>query len=312
MKHTFKITFLMILIFFATQLIGLAITSKYIHVEEHIDPETSIAVKEIVSEDLPYDIKRPQMEQSYSYLWILLSVLIGTALLLILIKFRRIGLWKIWFFLAVFFTMTIAFSAFMPQQIAAILALALAIIKIYKPMPIIHNLTEVFIYGGIAAVFVPIMNIFAAFMLLVLISIYDIIAVRQTKHMVTLAKFQAETNVFAGLFLPYDGKGKFQTKQQGQTKEQGIMHGKDDGRVAVLGGGDIGFPLLFAGAVLKDLMLVNSFALGFLKSLIVPVFAAIALSYLLFKGEKGKFYPAMPYLSIGCIAGYLAVLLLSM
>src|SRR3989338_3134902 len=96
MKHTFKITILMIFIFFAAQVIGLAITSKYIHVEERIDPETNIAVKEIVSEDLPYDIKRPQMEQSYSYLWILLSVLIGTALLLILIKFRRIGLWKIW------------------------------------------------------------------------------------------------------------------------------------------------------------------------------------------------------------------------
>ena len=310
MKHTFKITLLLIFIFFAAQVIGLAITSKYIHVEEHIDPETNVAVKEIVPEDLPYSLERPQMEQSYAYIWILLSVLVGTAFLLILIKFKRIGLWKLWFFLAVFFTMAIAFSAFLPQYISAILALILAVIKIYKPMPLIHNITEVFIYGGIAAVFVPVINIFAAFMLLILISIYDIIAVRQTKHMVTLAKFQAETNVFAGLFLPYDGKGKYQIKNQAQTKEQGILKGKDDGRVAVLGGGDIGFPLLFAGVAMKSIFLYNSLAIGFLKSLIIPFFATIALSYLLINGKKDKFYPAMPYLSFGCFAGYAVVLLL--
>ena len=305
MKHTLKITFLLLFIFFITQVTGLAIVGKYVHVEEHIDPETNLAVKEVVSEDLPYNLERPQIEQSSSYIWIMAAVLIGTALLLILIRLGKIGwwFWKLWFFLAVFFTMAIAFSAFIQQNIAALLAFILAIMKVYKPTPIIQNFTEVFIYGGLAAIFVPVINIFAAFMLLIIISVYDVIAVRRTKHMVTLAKFQAKTNVFAGLFLPYN-KGAV------SPQPKGILHDKEKGRIAVLGGGDIGFPLLFAGVVLKELMLESAFPLGFLKSMIVPVFATIALSYLLVKGEKDKFYPAMPYISAGCFLGYLIVFML--
>ena len=303
MKHTLKITLLLILFFFIAQFVGLAIVSKYIHVEERVDPATSLPVKEVIAEDLQFNLERPQVEQSSSYIWIIAAILIGTVILLVLIKFKRVMLWKLWFFLAVFFTMAIAFSAFIPQKIAAMLSFALAVIKVYKPVPIVQNFTEIFIYGGLAAIFVPVINIFAAFMLLIIISIYDIIAVRQTKHMVTLAKFQAKTNVFAGLFMPY-GQGK------ASAKEQGIIPGKDNGRIAVLGGGDIGFPLLFAGVVLKELMLESAFPLGFLKSLIIPVFATIALSYLLVKGEKDKFYPAMPYISAGCFLGYLTVFMI--
>ncbi|MEK6949060.1 MAG: presenilin family intramembrane aspartyl protease [Nanoarchaeota archaeon] len=305
MKHTLKITFLLILIFFTAQVVGLAIIGKYVHVEEYIDPATSLPVKEVIAKDLPYSLERPQIEQSSSYIWITAAILIGTALLLILIRLGKIGwwFWKLWFFLAVFLTMAVAFSAFIQQQIALLLAFALAAIKVYKPTPIVQNFTEVFIYGGLAAIFVPVINIFAAFMLLIIISIYDIIAVRHTKHMVKLAKFQAKTNVFAGLFMPYGHKAI-------SPQAKGILHDKEKGRIAVLGGGDIGFPLLFAGVVLKGLMLENLFPLGFLKSLIVPVFAAIALSYLLVKGGKDKFYPAMPYISAGCFLGYLIVFML--
>lgn len=302
MKHTLKVTFLLISIFLITQVTGLAIIGKYVHVEERIDPTTSLPVKEIIAEDLPYSLERPQIEQSSSYIWIISAILIGTAILLVLIKFKRIMLWKLWFFLAVFFTMAIAFSAFIQQNIAALLAFILAIMKVYKPTPIIQNFTEVFIYGGLAAIFVPVINIFAAFMLLILISIYDIIAVRRTKHMVTLAKFQAKTNVFAGLFVPYN-------KGAASPQAKGILHDKEKGRIAVLGGGDIGFPLLFAGVVLKDLMLESAFPVGFLKTMIVPIFATIALSYLLVKGEKDKFYPAMPYISAGCFVGYFIILI---
>ncbi len=361
MKHTLKITFLLILFFFTAQFVGLAIVSRYIHVEERIDPATSLPVREVIAEDLPYELERPQVEQSSSYIWIMSAVIIGTLLLLAIIKFRKkinavvwwvllavlildmlftffnmpkaienielrlrlitrllieiallyilirskekFDVWKFWFFLAVSLAMTIAFSAFMRQEIAALLAFAMAVLKVYKPVRIMQNAAEIFIYGGLAAIFVPVINIFAAFMLLILISVYDIIAVRQTKHMVTLAKFQAKANVFAGLFLPYN-QGK------APAKEQGIIPGKDKERIAVLGGGDIGFPLLFAGVVLKDLMLESAFPVGFLKSLIVPVFATIALSYLLVKGKKDKFYPAMPYISAGCFLGYLIVLML--
>ncbi|MBU90521.1 hypothetical protein CMO94_03170 [Candidatus Woesearchaeota archaeon] len=295
MKHTLKITLLLVFIFFITQIIGLSITNKY------IDHKTIAETGKVTFEALPYNLERPQIEESTSYIWIFSAIIIGTLLMLILIKFRKMGLWKLWFFLAVFSTMAIAFSAFIPQTIAAILALILALIKVYKPTTTLQNLTEIFIYGGLAAIFVPIMNIFAVFTLLILISIYDIIAVRHTKHMVTLAKFQAKSNVFAGLLIPYS---------KGKIAHKGIIEKKGMGKIAVLGGGDIGFPLIFAGVVMKGLMLNNPELIGFLKTLIIPVFVSLALLYLLVKSEKNKFYPAMPYLTSGCVIGYLVVLLL--
>ncbi|MBI2208186.1 hypothetical protein HYU50_01710 [Candidatus Woesearchaeota archaeon] len=302
MKHTLRITLLLALIFFITQVIGLAVTNKYILTREYIDPETNLVVKEIVPQDLPYKIERPEVQQSTSYIWIVVAILIGTLLLLLLIKYKKFNLWKLWFFLAVFVTMAIAFSAFIPQVAAAILAFILAILKIYRPTTIMQNLTEVFVYGGLAAIFVPIINIFAAFMLLLLISIYDIIAVNKTKHMITLAKFQAKSRVFAGFMFPYERKKGRIIAKPAKAEQKGT-------RIAVLGGGDVGFPLLFAGVVMKDLMLNNPEIIGFFKTLIIPFFVTLALLYLLFKGKQDKFYPAMPYLATGCIIGYLVILL---
>jgi len=303
MKHTLKVTLLLALIFFVAQIVGLAITKEYISTKEYIDPETKAVVKQVVSEELPYNLERPQIEESTSYIWITLAVIIGTLLLLLIIKFRKFNIWKLWFFFAVFFTIAIAFAPFVGQITAAVLAFIFALMKIYRPTAILNNFTEIFIYGGLAAIFVPIISLFAAFALLFLISIYDIVAVRHTKHMVKLAKFQVRSKVFAGLMVPY-GKGK------GIAAEgRGIIQDKEKGRIAVLGGGDIGFPLLFAGAVMKDLMLASTETIGFLKTLIIPVFVTFALLYLLITGEKDRFYPAMPYLSVGCVLGYLAILL---
>ena len=68
---------------------------------------------------------------------------------------------------------------------------------------------------------------------------------------------------------------------------------------AMLGGGDIGFPLLFSGVILKTL--------GLNQALIVSLCSALALLFLFIIAEKKKFYPAMPILSLGCLIGYLVV-----
>jgi Na+-translocating ferredoxin:NAD+ oxidoreductase RnfA subunit len=77
----------------------------------------------------------------------------------------------------------------------------------------------------------------------------------------------------------------------------------------VLGGGDIGFPLIFTGIVMTALIMKHGLILGFFLSLIVTVCATIALALLFIMAEKDKFYPAMPFLSAGCFIGYLIVLM---
>tara|TARA_Y100000310_G_scaffold327507_1_gene393998 strand:- start:1455 stop:2375 length:921 start_codon:yes stop_codon:yes gene_type:complete len=301
MKHELKITILLLALFLASQIVGLAIINQY------IDHTATAATGVATFKELPYQIERPEIEETSSFSYILIAILLGTALLLFLIKLKKVIFLRLWFFLVVWICLSFAFSAFIPQFIALIIALVIAVWRIYRPNIIIHNAAEIFIYGGLAAIFVPLMNIFAAFMLLLLISIYDMIAVWKSKHMIKLAKFQTKSKIFAGMFLPYklkEGLIKPKKAKPAPAKAEKIVNVKH----AILGGGDIGFPLLFAGVVMKGLMLENSVLIGFLKTLAIPICVTIALMFLFIKGEKDKFYPAMPFLSIGCLAGYLIIL----
>src|SRR3989344_3384030 len=126
--------------------------------------------------------------------------------------------------------------------------------------------------------FIPVFNLFSISALLILISVYDYISVFKTKHMVKLAKFQTEGKIFTGLFIPYKNK------------------------TAILGGGDIGFTLLFSGVIMKDM--------GLIAAAIVSIVVAVSLFGLLYYGKKNKFYPAMPPLTVGCFVGLLIVKLL--
>ena len=287
MKHTFKITIILTILFLLTQLIGLGIISKYVDIQEvvkqveiEVDGETitqEIIVKVEDWDNLPYDLERPKIESNTSYIAIGFSILLATLLALLLIKLEARILWKAWFFLSVWFTLSIALNAFILQSVAVLLGLALAYLKAFKPNVIMHNLTELFIYGGLAVIFVPILNLTSIFVLLILISIYDMYAVWKSKHMIKMAEFQTKLKLFAGLLIPY-GKNK----------------------TAILGGGDLGFPLLFTGVMYKSIGL---------ESLLIILTTTISLFILLYKSEKNKYYPAMPFISIGCLLGYLLTLL---
>ena len=287
MKHNLKITFILIGLFLLTQLIGLNIISHYVDIERTTEKIQTTENGKIVErevtvinenwESLPYNIERPQIQEENSYVMIIISLVIATLFALLLIRLEAKTLWKLWFFLSVWFTLSVAFNAYSTQGFAAILGLILAGLKVLKDNMIIHNFTELFIYGGLAVIFVPVLNLTSIFILLVLISLYDMYAVWKSKHMIKLAKFQTKMKLFAGLLIPY-GKNK----------------------TAILGGGDLGFPLLFTGVVYR--------ANG-LEALLIILGSTIAISLLLLKGEKNKYYPAMPFISIGCLFGYLLTLL---
>ncbi|MDP3916848.1 MAG: presenilin family intramembrane aspartyl protease [Nanoarchaeota archaeon] len=276
MKHSAKITAILLTIFILSQFIGLFIVDSYsIEKTKTIDGKE---VKEIEYNDLPYDIERPDLEEGTSYIPMLIMVLLVTFFILLIIKFNVQWLWKAWFFLSVVFCLLISFAAFLSSQLAIILSIVLSYAKIFKNNVVTQNISELFIYGGLAAVFVPIMNLASITIFLIIISIYDYIAVNKTKHMVKMAKSHTKLNIFPGIMIPYS-KNKF----------------------AILGGGDIGLPLIFAGVVMKTY--------GNLAYLI-PFFTAGALFYLMYIGKKNKFYPAMPFITAGCLLAYLIILII--
>lgn len=262
MKHNFKVISLMILFFLVAQIVGLVVVDYYNH------------------SDLPLGIEKPEFEQQTSFIPLFFFMLVATFLILMLFKFKLFWLWKFWFFLSVFITLIISLNVFFGIIFALIFAFILTLWRIFIPNPIVHNFSELFIYGAMAAIFIPILNLLSIFVLLILISIYDYIAVRKTKHMIKMAKTQSKAKLFAGLAVPY---------------------GKN---LAILGGGDIGFPLLFSAVVMMH------FSLGLFdfRTYIVPLFSGLMLLALFVYGEKKKYYPAMPYITLGCVLG-LGVLL---
>ena len=154
-------------------------------------------------------------------------------------------------------------------------------------------MTEVLLYGGIAAILVPMIpSIAAVSAILILISIYDAYAVWKSKHMIKLAEFQKSTKVFAGLSLPYKQQSKVKSKNTKTIKV----------KAAILGGGDLAFPLIFSGVVMKSLP--NKFA-----PFIITFTAALTLFLLLIKSQKNRYYPAMPFISAGCFIGLLISLI---
>ncbi len=294
MKHSLAITLFLVILFLATQFVGLKVVDNY------IDREQTSQTGVVSYKSLPYDIERPDIKPDASVWLIVVAMGMGTLVLLVLMKFRKIKLWKLWFFLSVVLTLSISLSSFIPSAAAFVISLVFAAWKVLKPNVIVHNLTEVFIYGGLAAIFVPILNVPAVFVLLIIISAYDMFAVWQSRHMVKMAQFQTDSKLFSGLYIPHSDSGMKAILGSSIASSDAKKHntGSKSGNVssAVLGGGDMGFPLIFAAVVMKQS--------GFLNALIIPVVAAIALFGLMVFAKKGRFYPAMPFLTAACFVGY--------
>ncbi len=302
MKHDWRIVCFLLGLFFCAQMIGLFILSQY------VDYEKTIEMGKLVLRALPFLIERPEVSPTYSFAYIIFGVLIATLIILFIIKYAYINLWRLWYTLSVVFCLLVAWSAFFPEEWGLLLAVFVGVWKVYRPNWFIHNMTEVFLYGGLLVVFAPILSMFSVTMLLLLISCYDMYAVWKSKHMVTMARFLTETKTFAGLSFPYmpkkvQGKamlekipGKIPEKMPAQTEKV---------RIAVLGGGDIAFPLLFSSVVFQQLLLQYGFGIDLWgRLLLVPLCATGMLLLLFLQSKKGVFYPAMPFLSIGCFVGY--------
>jgi len=294
MKHTLRITIILTLVFLISQIFG-AYTYTLSITPEIQEGQIVIDHKDTFLGETP---ELGDQEKSVSFVPIILAILIGTALLLLFIKLNLKVLWKYWFLFAVIITMALSFEVYIGKAIGLILAIILGFMKIFKPKMLVHNFTEIFIYTGIVMVIAPLLNLFSAVLLLVVISIYDMIAVWKSKHMIKLAKFQTESKVFAGLMIPYSG-GSVKKKSDKKV------------RTAILGGGDIAFPLFFSAAAIEWLVKNNiGKFVAFSLSLIIISTTTIMLYLLLVKGKKNKFYPAMPFISLGCFAGFALVWLL--
>ncbi len=216
MKYSILTITIVLSLFLITQFVGLTANSIY------------------AESELPYRLQPPSVEPKFSP-WFFLSMVIVISLLFFAMKrFKLEILMKLWFFIAITICIAVTLSAFVDSWIAVIVALSIVLLKFKERDIYMHNLGEILMYGGVVALFAPMLNFWAVVILLIGMSIYDYIAVFVTKHMIGLAKMQEELGIFSGL----------------------VVVNKDD--VAILGGGDIAFTLLFAVIVLRQFGIVNA------------------------------------------------------
>lgn len=334
MKHTKRVLIIFLILFILSQLLGLSLVSLNSKTTKIFNNETQSEIYQVEFGNTAVG-DRPEVEGVQTIISIVIGIAIGTIILLLLSKFNKVNIWRHWFFFASVMTMSISFGVITNNFfIAWILAIILGAWKIYKPNQKIHNITELFIYPGVVILIVPLLNVFYAFILLVLISIYDAYAVWQSKHMITMAKFAKQAKLFPGLAITYDSDPDEENKIRVKNNVVGEMTNKKvdsykklnknndeyktdknkkqkmiTAKTGILGGGDIAFPMIFAATFLVSLLQLgysNVAAIGY--SLIISVFAAIALTLLFLYGKKDAYYPAMPFISAGCFIGYLVAI----
>ena len=282
MKHSWNATAILTVGFILAQLIGILIISQYMIKE---DGETSWATPQTFLGPVEMEWK------GWDALMALLVIFaIGIPLMILVMKLGWIKLWKVWYGFAILLCLNVAFGAFMPMVFAFLVALVFTSLKLFRPSIITHNISELFVYGGLAAVFVPMLTTFGAVVLLLILSVYDFYAVIKSKFMVKMAKFQASTGAFAGFLVPYTISKK--TKKKTRKTKKSVS-------VALLGGGDVAFPILFIGTIVGSQ--------GVWAALLVVPFSTASLVALFMMGKKGKFYPALPFLTVGCIVGWIIV-----
>ncbi len=315
MKHNLKIILILLSMFIITQFIGLyVIYSDPFHIETEINGQTAV----IANPSLSW-IQPPQIQEQSDfgiYLGsIIFAFVLAIVILFLLTKFKVDIILKIWFFLVVAIALFISLNAIFFKSFyfvipAVLLSLVFSYIKVFRRNIIIHNITELLIYPGIATIFVPILNLWSVILLLLIISVYDIWAVWHSGIMQKMAKYQINNlKIFSGFFVPYVSK-KIRLKLN-RMKKAGIKNRKIKINIAILGGGDVVFPIITAGVVMMTEKITLpfglfpgfSFAGGFLPAVFVIAGAATGLALLFVFSEKKKFYPAMPFITAGILLG---------
>src|SRR3989344_8910418 len=181
MKHNIKITAIILAMFLVTQFIGLYVVNFYSPIKI-----INGGLVEKTSVDLPYGMQPPEVKEDKEYAQVFMSIIfafvIAIVLVFLLTKFNVDFVIRLWFFVVVSIALGIAFNSIVPSipfQIIIITLIAgiFSFFKIYMKNLYIHNLTELLIYPGIAAVFVPLLTLWSMILLLIVISIYDMWAV---------------------------------------------------------------------------------------------------------------------------------------
>jgi len=231
------------LLFLLTQLLGLAVVLK---TKQNLSN---------ITQQLP----------DVSWLSFLIYFALGTLLILVFLRLARKksgAFFNIVFALAIFSGSQVIFSLIMPDLWAMFCAALLVVLRFLRPSIVIQNLTMVLAIAGLGATIGLSLSLFSALIILMVLSIYDFIAVYKTGHMIKMAKQMMDSKSLLAFVVP-------QTLVGYKDNLSKIKVGQ--GQVFILGSGDVVMPLIAIAAASR---------LSIWHSLIVLLFAFLGLIFM--------------------------------
>ena len=235
-------------------------------------------------------------------------ILIFTGFIFLVIKLNKKWMIQAIVLISVVWTLYYVFEAvfvsILSEQEKIVLSLGISIslgLVLYKfPEWYVIDIVGVILGAGAAAIFGISLAILPTLLLLVVLAIYDYIAVYRTKHMVALAEGVMDLRLPILLVIPKHWKYSF-------LKEK---FDKEEREAFFMGLGDAVMPTLLVVSA-NYFVEAGSYTLPLLGAMKIPVISAILGTFLGFAVLmgfviKGKPQAGLPFLNGGVILGYLA------
>ena len=234
-------------------------------------------------------------ETTGSVITFLVSFSVATVGLIFLLKFFRTRIFfKFLLAFLIFVGSETVFTVFIPEEAAILLAFELVILRFYWPNVFSQNLALIFAVAGISATLGLFFSIEAVLIILAVLSVYDVIAVYRTKHMIALFKGLLEKGVPFSIIVPDSVSDVSVSVKDAQP---------GTGRFLLLGTGDVAFPIIFAVAALK-------FGIMSSLSVIAGAFIGLLSIHFLLMQKKVGAIPALPPIVFFSLIGFIISLFL--
>lgn len=239
----------------------------------------------------------------------MVAFLFATLFFIILIKTKYgAKLFGFIFLLALFAGMQVIFGAWVRQDISIVFAILTVLVRYFFPRVLIHNFVFVVAVTGISVNLGLNIKPIEAILILIIVSVYDFIAVYVTGHMVRMLKSTISTGTIFAMIVPQDFHDMIKTVDEVRERREKNSIGtslqkKETGHDFVyLGGGDLAFPLIMAVAALK-VGLFSAITTG-----IGAIFGLLVLNIIFTMQKERKPMAGLPPLAIFSILGYLVSL----
>lgn len=198
------------------------------------------------------------------------------------------------FYIIIFQGVTLVLDQFLPAYFSILIALAAVFFYPIIFNPLIHDLLLIVSIAGVGVYFGGAVNPGTAMIIMLVLAVYDYIAVYRTRHMVTMFKNLVVQNVYFGLIVPYDLKKYLQKINKLEMRKDYVF----------LGTGDLVVPLIFAVSVYPQSIIASIFvAIGATAGMI-----SLYVTYILNPERQAQ--AGLPPIVIGSLIGYGIVLLI--